>query len=232
MKRKKYPGYAGMANEFCNFPKLDPFADDLEKLKEEYYKLKAEEAILDSDEVKKRTKIILQRNPRVLESINEILEEHLPHWVGDDFRTQWFIHICCWSEEHIDFVGLESDQREAIRELEFRYKYYMPDECKNVVDELKRLAWRPREIWIRLEHIHDRLIALGDNVFYSPDELELEIRLTPTQRKYWNKLPSSFQFNEVAGHIVPRSTLHHLTKRTESLGLLKKDEPSGKWLKA
>ncbi|HZU45292.1 MAG TPA: AAA family ATPase [Terriglobales bacterium] len=60
----------------------------------------------------------------------------------------------------------------------------------------------------------------------APDPYAL---FTTTQREYWNKLPNSFRFNEVADKIVPRATLHRLVERARLTGLT--EQKDGVWNK-
>jgi hypothetical protein len=60
----------------------------------------------------------------------------------------------------------------------------------------------------------------------SPDTQTL---FTSTQRGYWDKLPGSFRFDDVADKIVPRSTLWKILERARHAGLA--DVKDGQWAK-
>jgi AAA domain len=58
----------------------------------------------------------------------------------------------------------------------------------------------------------------------SPDQLDLMVGLSETQRRYWESLPQEFRFEDVAGRLVPRSSLSRLLSRTKSFGAVRQDE--------
>jgi hypothetical protein len=58
----------------------------------------------------------------------------------------------------------------------------------------------------------------------TPGHLDLLIGLSKTHVEYWNQLPQQFKFEEIAGKIVPRSTLSRLIKAVSSLGALAKGD--------
>jgi hypothetical protein len=84
----------------------------------------------------------------------------------------------------------------------------------------------------RGEEMHPILIRpIGD----PPDNLagfelcnlqgsDQEFAFTPEQRAYWQKLPSTFRFDEVADKLVPRSSLFRLISRAKSLGVLTNEQ--------
>lgn len=55
------------------------------------------------------------------------------------------------------------------------------------------------------------------------NELRLNSVLTAKQRDYWTMLPEEFRFEEVAGNLVPRSSLSRLLDRARSLGIVRPD---------
>lgn len=52
------------------------------------------------------------------------------------------------------------------------------------------------------------------------EDVDFKEALTPVQNKHWNALPEVFRFEEMADTVVPRSSLHRLIKKTQSLGAL------------
>jgi hypothetical protein len=79
----------------------------------------------------------------------------------------------------------------------------------------------------RGEEMHPLLlrpVSDGDNLAgfdQGPlDGLNLMGVLTRKQFDYWNRLPVSFRFDEVADHIVPRASLSRLLDRAKSLGIV------------
>ncbi|MEE8114861.1 MAG: AAA family ATPase [Nitrososphaerales archaeon] len=61
------------------------------------------------------------------------------------------------------------------------------------------------------------------------NEVDLKSALTATQQSHWEKLPDKFSFEEIADKSVPRTSLHRLINRTQSLGALKQE--GGHWVK-
>jgi hypothetical protein len=55
---------------------------------------------------------------------------------------------------------------------------------------------------------------------YSLQDSDHKFAFTPKQQEYWQKLPSTFRFDEVADRIIPRSSLSRLIGRAKSLGIL------------
>jgi hypothetical protein len=62
-----------------------------------------------------------------------------------------------------------------------------------------------------------------------PTDLTLKFALTPTLLTYWDKLPQDFRFEDMADRIVPRSTLHRLLKKAQSLTII--EESNSLWRK-
>jgi hypothetical protein len=62
-----------------------------------------------------------------------------------------------------------------------------------------------------------------------PGGVRLAAALTSKQFEYWNALPPTFRFDEVADRLVPRASLSRLLKRAKSLGVI--EESSGGWQK-
>lgn len=63
-----------------------------------------------------------------------------------------------------------------------------------------------------------------------PSKIDMLSAFTQAQNRYWLALPSSFRFEEVAGKIVPRSTLSRILRRAQSLGSIA--EADGVWTKS
>ncbi len=71
--------------------------------------------------------------------------------------------------------------------------------------------------------------ALAGFELCPPNSLNLSAALTTKQLEYWNKLPASFRFEEVADHLVPRASLKRLLDRAKSLGII--GQITGVWQK-
>ena len=83
-------------------------------------------------------------------------------------------------------------------------------------EEMKPMFIRP--------HILDDGNLAG---FEQATDIDLSIRdaLTDTQFKHWTNLPEKFKFEDVVSKkLVPRSSLHYLTKRAEEAGFLEQGE--------
>jgi hypothetical protein len=65
----------------------------------------------------------------------------------------------------------------------------------------------------------------------TPSNSDVVLALTPKQLEHWNKLPSDFAFDDVAGKLVPRVSLSRLIKRLKSLGALQRDSATGRYRK-
>jgi hypothetical protein len=58
----------------------------------------------------------------------------------------------------------------------------------------------------------------------TPDQLDLMVGFSETQRRHWEALPSEFRFDDVAGRLVPRSSLSRLLSRAKSFGAVRQNE--------
>lgn len=54
------------------------------------------------------------------------------------------------------------------------------------------------------------------------EDPDFALAFSPTQLQYWNALPVTFTFEEIAGRTVPRVSLSRLVARAKSLGLITK----------
>lgn len=72
-------------------------------------------------------------------------------------------------------------------------------------------------------------IAPGDYAGFELCPPDTRALFTSTQRDYWEKLPDSFRFDDVADKIVPRSTLWKLLERARLAGLA--ESKDGLWEK-
>jgi len=67
----------------------------------------------------------------------------------------------------------------------------------------------------------------GDNLagfeLCPPNTSNLKAVFTPKQLEYWNKLPPTFRFKDVADKSVPRASLQRLLDHAKSLGIIEKD---------
>lgn len=73
-------------------------------------------------------------------------------------------------------------------------------------------------------------IAPGEYAGFEQCQPEPSKLFTATQQGYWNKLPNSFRFEDIADKIVPRSTLWKLLERARQAGLAAQEE-DGAWAK-
>ena len=63
-----------------------------------------------------------------------------------------------------------------------------------------------------------------------PSAFSLPQIFTPAQYKYWEKLPQTLVFEEMADTVVPRATLWRLLERAKSVGLIQRSD-DGLWRK-
>jgi hypothetical protein len=72
-------------------------------------------------------------------------------------------------------------------------------------------------------------VARGEYAGFELCSPDTQALFTSTQRGYWDKLPGSFRFDDVADKIVPRSTLWKLLERARQAGLAAQED--GAWAK-
>jgi len=74
-------------------------------------------------------------------------------------------------------------------------------------------------------------IAPGEYAGFELCPPDTQTLFTATQRSYWNNLPVSFRFDDVADKIVPRSTLWKMLERARQAGLAEFTDGQG-WAKS